>query len=155
MLENDNIKKAIQVAEQEYNSLLDTLKEYEKVKLRLSQLEVFINTGKNLLGVDAITSKTENVTPASLFPDENTKATNNVELIKKILTEAGRSLSLADIVAAYDNRNWKLSKKNGIEVLRSIINREEDIFKKENIKNKTYVSLLQDQNSLVLHRRRV
>ena len=33
LAENDNMKKAIQVAEQEYNSLLDSLKEYERIKL--------------------------------------------------------------------------------------------------------------------------
>ena len=148
--DNDDFKKAIQVAEQEYNSLLDSLKEYERIKSRLSQLEVFINTGKNLLGNDVTTIKGVAVNiegpvmvrTRTLFPDENLQSTNNIELIKKILTEAGRALTLAELVGEYINRNWKLSEKNGIEVLRSIINREENIFKKEIIKNKTYVSLI-------------
>ena len=148
--DNDDFKKAIQVAEQEYNSLLDSLKEYERIKSRLSQLEVFINTGKNLLGNDVTTIKGVAVNiegpvmvrTRTLFPDENLQSTNNIELIKKILTEAGRALTLAELVGEYINWNWKLSEKNGIEVLRSIINREENIFKKEIIKNKTYVSLI-------------
>jgi hypothetical protein len=148
--ENDDIKKAIQVAEQEYNSLLDSLKEYERIKLRLSQLEVFINTGKNLLGhdvttINGVTISTKEpvmVRTRTLFPDENIQSANNVELIKKILTDTGRALTLADLVEEYNKRNWKLSEKNGTEVLRSIINREENVFKKEIIKNKTYVSLI-------------
>ena len=107
LAENDNMKKAIQVAEQEYNSLLDSLKEYERIKLRLSQLEVFINTGKTLLGPDVTTSKNETAITRTLFPDENIQSSNNAEHIKRILTEVGRALSLSELVEEYDKRKFK------------------------------------------------
>ena len=137
--ENDNIKKAIQLAEQERDSLLVTLTEYEKVKSRVSQLEVFINTGKNLLGTDGAISKNESTT---LFPDENLHPVTHEEGVKKILTDAGRALSLSDLVVEYSKRNWKLSEKNGREVLRGVIWRKKDIFKKKMVGNKTYISLI-------------
>ena len=141
LAENDNMKKAIQVAEQEYNSLLDSLKEYERIKLRLSQLEVFINTGKTLLGPDVTKSKNETAITRTLFPDENIQSSNNAEHIKRILTEVGRALSLSELVEEYDKRKFKLSENNGKEVLRGVIGRHKNIFKQEIIKNKMYVSL--------------
>jgi len=142
MPENDSIRKAIQMAEQERNSLLDKLKEYEEIKQRLSQLEVFINTGKNLLGIDVGTSAVEKLTPISSFSGEKMQRITHEEGVKKILIDAGRALSLSDIVQEYRKRNWNLSEKNGREVIRQLIGRKGDMFKKELVGNKTFISLV-------------
>ena len=53
MPDTKNIEKAIHDAQQECESLLETLKGYEKTRLRVTQLESFINMGKALLMLNA------------------------------------------------------------------------------------------------------
>jgi uncharacterized protein YihD (DUF1040 family) len=137
----NNINKAIQEAQDECNSLIEQLKEYDKIKLKISQLEAFINTGKTLLGNDVNTrDNTETSISPSLFPDEKQPLTH-LESVKKILADGGSELSLNDLVEQYRKRNWKLSESNGREVLRGIMLRHSKDFKKTMKKNVSYYEL--------------
>lgn len=129
MFETNNMKKAIQDAQQEHGQLLETLKGYEKTKLRVAQLESFINMGKALLGVDVVAEEIKPVVQFSLLPQDATPApdqSKNTELtlmplkegVLQILTESDRALSLAEIADEFRKRHWKLSEKNGRQVLR-------------------------------------
>ena len=138
----NDIKKAIDQAQEEYDSLLEKLKEYEQVKLKLSQLEMFINTGKLLLGIDEkSTAKEETPTfPAMLFNEDAQPATH-LTRVKKILTDAGRELSLSELVEEYRKRQWKLSDVNGREVLRGVMIRHQGTFKRSLKGNVAYYEL--------------
>jgi uncharacterized protein YihD (DUF1040 family) len=137
----NNINMAIQQAQKEYDSLIEELKGYDKIKLKLSQLEAFITTGKTLLGNDVPSKDNAKIsTYPSLFPDEQQPLTH-LESVKKILSDAGTELSLSDLVDGYRKRKWKLSESNGREVLRGIMLRNSADFKKTMKKNVSYYAL--------------
>jgi len=122
-------RRAIQEAQEEYNSLIEKLREHEQIKARLSQLDAFINTGKALWGIEVKPAgKTEAAAPTSLFPDDNTQPLTHLKSVKKIIADAGRALSLSELVEEYHKRKWKLSEVNGREVLRGIVIRNSKEF---------------------------
>jgi hypothetical protein len=141
--EVSNINKAIQEAQKQYNSLIEELKEYDKIKLKLATLENFITYGKALLGNNATPADNIEIsTTPRLFPDDKQQMTH-LESVKRILADAGKELSLNDLVEGYRKRNWKLSESNGREVLRGIMLRNADAFKKTMKKNVSYYELAQ------------
>jgi hypothetical protein len=141
MTELSDISKAIQQAQDEYESLNEKLKEYDQIKLRLSQLEVFINTGKTLLGNNS-SSKEEKQTiqTNTLFPDEKQPITH-LECVKRLLLDSEHELSLSELVEGYRKRNWKLSEANGREILRGIVLRYPTMFVRSMQKNVSYYQL--------------
>jgi hypothetical protein len=141
MTDTNNITKAIHDAEQEHEKLLETLKGYEKTKLRVAQLESFISLGKTLLGMDSSTEEAKSSAQLSLLqPQEDLPALalSDVDLIQKplkegvieILTESGKELSLAEIADGFRKRHWKLSEKNGRQVLRGTVQRFPELLTK-------------------------
>lgn len=144
-IENEEIQKAIQAAELRHESLLVKLKDYEKTKQELARLELFITSGKNLLGVDTIKGTAETLTHALSLPSGKAQTGTHKDRIIRILSDAGRALSLTEIATEYSKRNWTLSENNGREVLRGVIIRKKDAFKREIKGNKTFISLAGQQ----------
>ncbi len=119
------IKRAIEDAQQTYDELhkqlLAKLEEAEGIKDNLNKLEAFINPAKALLSL-AVGSETKAVESppqtASLKPstfiEEKPLLQGGIEILK----EAGRPMHLSEIVDEFRKRRWKLSEKNGREVLR-------------------------------------
>lgn len=138
----NDISRAIQQAQQRYDDLAEELKQYEKIKSEMSQLEVFIKAGKVILGVENKTEgKHEINKPAELFPNENIQPETHLQSIKKILATAQQELSLADLEEEYRKRGWKLSEPNGREVLRGVVLRNHKHFTKTFHGNVAYYGL--------------
>lgn len=133
---HEPIKRAITAVEQERQQLVGEIKklqdELEKKQQRFSQLSQFIEKGRDLLGLEP-TEKTKPTriaqktpSPAGTSAGQVLRRMENLGLIEKpvlqgaieILTEFGRPMKLADIAEEFHRRKWKLSKKNGREVLR-------------------------------------
>ncbi len=137
MPETNNIQKAVQDAQQEHARLLDTLKEYEKTRARVAQLEAFINLGIALLEITTTKEEGKPENQPSLLPKEakptlaQPRGKETVRTLKdgllQILTESGMALSLAEIADEFRKRNWKLSEKNGRQVLRGTVLRIPDL----------------------------
>ena len=158
MPDTDNIKKAIHDAQQEHGKLLETLKGYEKTKLRVAQLESFINMGMALLSIDTVTEASKPDVQLPLLPQEATPKTDksieaskdiaspimpHKEGILEILTASGRALSLAEIAEEYRKRHWKLSERNSRQVLRGAVLRWHDLFTKTMKGNTAYYKIKQ------------
>ena len=146
------MKEAIGEARNELSQLLDTLREYEKTKSRIAQLETFINTGMSLLGIDSIEEGGSETAPLALPSQEpeikqsklpeTTLITIPLEKgIAQIIKEAGQTLRLKEIEAQFRKRNWKLSIKNGAEILRGVIRRYPENFTKKMEGNVCYYGL--------------
>lgn len=126
----ENIKRAIEDVQQVYDELhaqlLVKYKEADELKDRLAKLEAFINPAKALLGLgkesgakaDEALPKAASLQPSSFVPPlpliEKPLLQGGIEILKEI----GRPMHLTDIVQEFRRRRWKLSEKNGKEVLR-------------------------------------
>jgi hypothetical protein len=125
------IKRAIEDAQRAYDDLhkqlLAKLEEADDLKASLSKLEAFISPAKALLsplgesssGPDEVPTRTASLKPSSFVPSlpliEKPLLQGGIEILK----EAGRPLHLTDIENEFRKRRWKLSVKNGREVLRA------------------------------------
>lgn len=158
MSDTINIKKAIQDAQQEHGKLLEALKGYEKTKLRVAQLESFINMGKALLSIETVAEASKPDVQLPLLPQEATPKPNqsteaskdtsatvrpHKEGILEILTASGRALSLAEIAEEYRKRHWKLSERNSRQVLRGAVLRWPDVFTQTMKGNTAYYQVKQ------------
>lgn len=125
------IKRAIEDAQRAYDDLhkklLAKLEEAADLKDSLSKLEAFINPAKALLGPlgesssspDEALTRTASLKPSSFVPPLPLIEKPLLQGSQEILKEAGRPLHLSDIEAEFRKRRWKLSEKNGREVLRA------------------------------------
>jgi hypothetical protein len=137
MADLNTIRKAIEEARREHASLLDALKEYEKTKLRVEQLESFINMGVALLGDEKLPQEEQprlvlrqprepNITEAR---DGSTLTSKPIqEGMNEILKESPRKLTLREIAEEFRKRSWKLSEKNSREVLRGVVKKHRDSY---------------------------
>ena len=133
--QNNNIKAAIEEAERELTGLLEKLKEYDETKVRIANIETFIKAGKAMVGVSEQSSGVGVISPSpELFPEKKSESDliekPHLQGITEILKETGRALSLREIAGEFHNRKWKLSEKNGRQVLRATVLRYPDKFKK-------------------------
>ena len=131
--DHDPIRFAIESAQRERDKLLEKLKEFEKIKERLSQIEAFINQGRILIG-----DKPENIgmdKPESRagriirFLGEKT----NADKVIGILEASGRAMRVPEIANEFRVRNWPLSEKNGMQILRNVLKGKPDLFVKVGI----------------------
>lgn len=145
----DPIKTAIDAAMREKESLDGKLKEMEKIKQRISQLDSFIKRGKILIGIDVdIHTQTdqENHTIGESHQTAAASQGSTVNVVEttdefesmpiheraaKILSEAGHSMKLDRIAEEFHKRGWGLSSKHGKESIRMAFRRKPDIFSKE------------------------
>jgi hypothetical protein len=138
---NGEFRRAIELAEQERDRLVEELQEYETKRIRIAQLETFISTGKSLFNIDASKS-----IPHQVSIPEVSSGGSIIEkpldiAVTEILTESNRALKISEIENEFRRRNWRLSAKNGKQVLRSLLLRKQDSFRKEMISNVLYFSL--------------
>lgn len=125
----ENIKRAIEDVQQACNDLnaqwLAKLKEADEIKESLGKLEAFLSPAKALLSMGeesqteaVVLPKAASLPPPSSIPPmsliEKPLLQGGIEIIK----EAGRPMHLNEIEAEFRKRRWKLSEKNGREVLR-------------------------------------
>jgi hypothetical protein len=140
MLTQDNhepVQRAIAAVEQERQQLVGEIKklqdELEIKQQRFSQLTEFIQKGKALLGLGLADKKPVPIRRAYPHPPiieskagKLIRQMEDLGLIEKpvlqgaieILTEFGRPMQLSEIAKEFYKRKWKLSEKNGREVLR-------------------------------------
>ena len=128
---NENIKIAIQEAERELSGLVEKLKEYEETRLRITNIETFIKAGKVMLGVtDQSTEDNPSYVSSELFPPKGVEGDlsekSHFEGIVEILKDTNTPLSLRELAEEFYKRKWKLSEKNGRQVLRAAILRHSD-----------------------------
>jgi hypothetical protein len=130
MIENStNFRKAIQEAELERNRLVETLKDYEKTRTRIAQLETIIKTWNEYLGEANI--KDTSTPQEKLFQDVDVGGEKtHSEAVIEILGAANRALTIKDIVNEFRKRNWKLSDKNGTEVIRRVMLKNHNRFER-------------------------
>jgi hypothetical protein len=140
-LDHEIIKRAIDDAQQAYDDLhkqlLAKLAEAEELKAQLSKLEAFIHPAKELLGLEGV-SETKTDERFTQEPSLRTSSLSSyvppTPLIEKpllqggveILKEAGHLMHLTEIVNEFRKRRWKLSEKNGREVLRATFRKHID-----------------------------
>jgi hypothetical protein len=131
----EHFRKAIDAAQHERNQLIEKLKDLEKIKQRLAQLDTFIEQGKLLVGIETIEvpsepppqiEKRKGFGLIQLDGSKNPLYLKAVQLIK----EAGRPLGLSEMVEEFRKRNWKLSKDNPRQVLRNTLKAKPEIFSK-------------------------
>lgn len=143
MIDLSYYKKAIKAAEEEREQVIFKLKELEIHRKRLSQLESFIEKGKALLsqenvgdspdGLSALPEQTNSskFTQEGLsFIKENSQMPNHMK-VAKVLKEVGRPMTLAELEAEFEKRNWKLSKNNPRGVLRGCFIQHPEMFSQE------------------------
>ena len=123
--DHDPIRFAIESAQRERDKLLEKLKEFEKIKERLSQIEAFINQGRILIG-DKPESKAVRIIR---FLGEKT----NADKAKGILEASGRAMRVPEIANEFRVRNWPLGEKNGMQILRNVLKGKPDLFVKVGI----------------------
>ncbi|MGZ3580881.1 MAG: hypothetical protein ACXWMH_11220 [Syntrophales bacterium] len=138
---NGEIKKAIELAEQERDRLVEELQEYEAKRIRIAQLETFISTGKALFNIDASTSTLHQLSMPEISSGGATIEKPLEIAVTEILTESNRALKISEIENEFRKRNLRLSAKNGKQVLRSLLLRKHDLFKKEIVGQILYFSL--------------
>jgi len=127
------IKRAIEDVQKVYDELhtqlLAKLAEAEQLKASLLKLEIFLGSAKKLLVHEGVSDAKAGEVPfpaASLKPSSHIGYVPPLPLIEKplleggieILKEAGHPMHLNEIVEEFRKRRWKLSEKNGREVLR-------------------------------------
>jgi hypothetical protein len=135
-------KKAIEEAQQEREQLFVSLKDLQKIQQRLTELDIFIEKGKILFGLESSeeSPKSSDI-PASPVrnktrftrhtPKEDSKKPIYLRIID-LLSETGKPMTLTEIAEEFHKRNWKLSKKNGREVLRGAFKKYPEMFLKDN-----------------------
>jgi hypothetical protein len=138
---NGEFKKAIELAEQERDRLVEELQEYEAKRIRIAQLETFISTGKTLFNIDASKSALHQLSMPEISSGGSVIEKPLEIAVTEILTESNRALKISEIENDFRKRNLRLSEKNGKQVLRSLLLRKHDLFKKEMIGNVLYFSL--------------
>jgi hypothetical protein len=138
---NSEFRRAIELAEQEHDRLLEELQEYEAKRIRIAQLETFISTGKSLFNIDASKSASHQLSMPEISSGSSIIEKPLEIAVTEILTESNRALKISEIENEFRRRNWRLSEKNGKQVLRSLLLRKHDLFKKEMISNVLYFSL--------------
>lgn len=136
------IKTAIESAMRERDQLLDKLKEFDKLKERLGQIEAFINQGRLLLGEDYAKGDIKSPTQAlaervsgqisQLF--KSLPGKTNAEKIVEVLKATGRAMSVPKIVTEFRARKWQLGEKNRMQIIRNALKSKEGVlFKKVGI----------------------
>jgi hypothetical protein len=128
---HEYIRKAIESAQLERDKLLEELKEFEKIKERLGQIEAFINQGKLLLGdksrrndVKELDSKPTRI--PYLYGEKT-----NPEKIVEILRASGRAMTVPEIANEFKARNWHLSEKSRMQIIRNALKGKPGWFEKE------------------------
>jgi hypothetical protein len=135
---NEYMEQVLEVAQKDLNLILEKLKEFDKLNRERERLETLINFTRNYLGK---TSQAE-VTIEIEAPEGGLGL--EIPLIEKpivqgaqeIIREAGRPLTLKEIQAGFRQKHWKLSEKNGREVLRFTLRKKPEIFVKSLKKDK-------------------
>lgn len=126
------IKEAINAAEREKAGLLLKIADLEKLKERVSLLESFIQQGNLLMGETGASGGEE--------PKPEAKGNGLIripehieapvwERARQLLAETKKPMKLSEIAPEFYKRGWRLSPKNGKEVLRGTLNKKTDIFK--------------------------
>ena len=129
-----DIAKAIKGAEQELSSLNERIKEYEEIRLRMIQMETFLKAARAVVGVTDQVGETALSPVTEPFPGTNEEINiaekTHLKSIIEILKEVNKPLSLSGLVEEFKKRNWKISEKNGRQVLRASILRRPNMFNK-------------------------
>ncbi|MGB8872712.1 MAG: hypothetical protein WCB64_09625 [Desulfobaccales bacterium] len=131
------IKTAIESAMQERSQLLDKLKEFDKLKEQLGQIEAFINQGRLLLGGGYAKSEIKSPTQAFAVSGQISElfkslpGKTNAEKIVEVLKATGRAMTVPEIVKEFKARNWQLGEKNRMQIIRNTLKGKEGVlFKK-------------------------
>lgn len=148
----DDITKAIMGAEQELDSLNERMKEYETLRLRMAQLETFLKAAKVVVGeTDQLNQGASIPVTPELFArtdkESNISEKTHLESIAEILKEVSKPLSLSELAEEFKKRNWKISEKNGRQVLRASILRRPNMFNKSFQGITAYYELKQEGES--------
>jgi flagellar motility protein MotE (MotC chaperone) len=130
---HDAIQRAIESAIKERDQLLEKLKEFDSIKERLDRLEVFINQGKLLIGEEPekIDTQKSESTPRRILRLFGEKT--NPEKIMEILEASGRAMTVPEISNEFRARNWRLSEKNRMQILRNALKGKPEWFEKEGV----------------------
>ena len=124
------LKRAIEEYQKAYDDLhkqlLVKLAEADELKISLGKLEAFLNPAKALLS-SSVEPETKAILPSPPPPppkslihvppiilEEKPILQGGIEILK----DTGRPMYLSEIEAEFRKRRWKLSEKNGREVLR-------------------------------------
>jgi len=132
----EHFRKAIDAAQHERDQLIEKLKDLEKIKQRLTQLDTFIEQGKLLLGIESLKAPLgpmphliQRTRGFPLFTSDDSKKPIHLKAAQ-IIKEAGKPLGLSEMVEEFRKRNWKLSKDNARQVLRNTLKAKPEIFSK-------------------------
>jgi hypothetical protein len=136
---NEYMVQVLEIAQEDLNQILERLKEFDQLNRERERLETLINFAKNYLGKTA----------QAEMPNGEIEAPEGglgleIPLIEKpiaqgameIIREAGHPLTLKEIQDGFRKRHWKLSEKNGREVLRFTLRKKPEIFIKSMKKGK-------------------
>ncbi|MGO8762527.1 MAG: hypothetical protein ACLP2P_01535 [Desulfobaccales bacterium] len=129
-----SIRGAIESALRERDQLLDKLKEFDRLKEQLGQIEAFINQGRLLLGDEPKNVDTHKPKAGGLAMGPFLSEKTNPEKILEILKATGRAMTVPQIVNEFRARNLKLSEKNRMQIIRNALKSKEGLlFKKVDI----------------------
>jgi hypothetical protein len=135
----DSIRKAIEGAQQQKDRLVVKLKELEGIQKEVARFDAFIERGQAILNAElelnrlSSTSTTPHV-QLSEQPTSKTDVTKEPSLSQRVielLKETGRPMRTSEIVSEFRKRNWKLSEKNGSEIMRFALRKKPELFSKD------------------------
>lgn len=144
---NEYMVQVIEVAQKDLSHIMERLREFDQLNRERERLETLINFAKNFLGKTAqaeITSGEIEAPEGGLGLEIPLIEKPIVQGAMEIIREAGRPLTLREIQAGFRQRHWKLSEKNGREVLRFTLKKKPEIFIKSMKKGKGPSSGLYD-----------
>lgn len=130
--------RAIELAQQEANDLMEQLKKFQKLQQRLIQLSTFIEQGKLILGIESLDTLKPTSSPGKkkglglIYPEDLEEQPIYLKVVQ-ILRETGISMTLSDLAEEFRKRNWKLSKKNARQVLRNTMKAKPEMFLKKGL----------------------
>ena len=129
-----NLHNAVRVndLEVERDRLVEQLRDMEKIRTRITQLETIIKTWKDVIEEEQPENSQEKLFP-TLSEVDSGISLNEVTHLKGIciiLKESGHPLTITEIECEFRKRNWKLSEQNGSAILRRILLTRIDLFTK-------------------------
>lgn len=134
----EETEKYIEVAQRDLERVMEKLRAYDALLRERDRLEALINYLKNFLSSKGITAVYGTIS-GTLQPVTGHaegivfQEKPLLEGVIEILREIGRPMKLSEITNEFYRRYWKLSKRNGPEILRNTMKKKlNSIFVKVN-----------------------
>jgi hypothetical protein len=121
----DKIKEAVAGAKAEMKQISVKLEGMKKLQDEYAQLETFVERGESILRKNGSRLASSNATPgpAHVVNLRDFQEPTHVEKAISLFQELKRPMGASELADEFRKKGWKLSDKNGSEVLRNTLRR--------------------------------